>query len=32
MSGIWARFSASMNSLLEPLNREKSKQTGEEKP
>lgn len=32
MSGIWARFSDSMNSLLEPLNREKSKQTGEEKP
>jgi PadR family transcriptional regulator PadR len=30
MSGIWARFSASMNNLLEPLNREKSKQTGEE--
>ncbi|MGD0901749.1 MAG: PadR family transcriptional regulator [Terracidiphilus sp.] len=32
MSSIWARFSASMNNLLAPLNREKSKQTGEEKP
>ena len=32
MSAIWARFSASMNNLLAPLNREKSKQTGEEKP
>ena len=32
MSSIWARFSASMNNLLEPLNREKNKQTGEEKP
>ena len=32
MSGIWARFSASMNNLLAPLDREKSKQTGEEKP
>ena len=32
MSSIWARFSASMNNLLEPMDREKSKQTGEEKP
>lgn len=32
MSGIWARFSASMNSLLAPLNRAMNTETGEEKP
>jgi PadR family transcriptional regulator PadR len=31
MNSIWARFSASMNNLLEPLEREKTKQTGEGK-
>jgi PadR family transcriptional regulator PadR len=31
MNSIWAKFSASMSSLLEPLNREKNKQTREEK-
>jgi PadR family transcriptional regulator PadR len=31
MNSIWAKFSASMSSLLEPLNREKNKLTREEK-
>jgi PadR family transcriptional regulator PadR len=31
MNSIWAKFSASMNSLLKPLERAKTKQTGEGK-
>jgi hypothetical protein len=31
MNSIWAKFSASMNNLLKPLERAKTKQTGEGK-